>query len=158
MENNFEYDFKVSPIFQQRLLDLVIESQISRTKLPSLMGVSQDIMVRALNAGLIPSTKSLIKITDFFSVSIEYLLGFTDQDTFEKSELPSTFFERVNKLKTDKNVSYYEIAKKLGFAKSLFFAWEKYNYVPSLEITYLLSRYFNVSMDYLLGRTDDKKN
>lgn len=156
MNTQYDSDFFISPIFRQRLSDLISESNYKRAELPKKIGVSKDIIIRSLNMGILPSTKSLIKIADFFSVSIEYLLGLTDSEIFVKLEPPTTFQIRIIELKEQNSVSYFEIASSLGFSRSLFTSWKKFDYIPSLEILYIISRYFNVSIDYLLGRTDDR--
>ena len=153
---NSEIEFRLSLQFSQRLTELVTESGYKKSDLPSLIGISKDIFIRALNIGIIPSTKSLIKIANFFEVSIEYLIGLSDSEYFSMLKSPISFSQRLCKLKSEKRVTSYEIALNLGFSRSLFNSWEKKDYLPSLEIIYSLSRYFDVSIDYLLGRTDDR--
>lgn len=149
-------DFKISSVFQERLTELVADCECNKSELPSLIGISKDILIRALNIGMFPSTKSLCKIADYFSVSLDFLIGITDNERYIKSEESKTFQQRVSELKKEKGVSYCEIANILGFARSLFNSWNMYNYIPSLELIYMLAQYFNVTMDYLLGRTDDR--
>ena len=83
-------------------------------------------------------------------------MGITDNDSYIKAEESQTFRQRIKELKKEKGVSYCEIANTLGFARSLFNSWNTYNYIPSLELIYMLAQYFNVTIDYLLGRTDDR--
>ena len=154
--NNTDIDFKISSVFRKRLRRLVKDSLYEESELPKLIGIGKDLMIRALSVGMIPSVKSLIKIADFFEVFIGYLLGYTDSDTFVQASPPVTFRQRLVELKREKKVSFCKIATELGFSRSLFNSWEKNNYIPSLEIVYLLSDYFKVSVDYLLGRTDER--
>lgn len=147
-------DFKISSTFQSRLNDLVNETPYKKSELPKRIGIAKDILIKALNIGLLPSTKSLVVIADFFNVSLDYLLGLTDDDYFEKALQAKTFQQRLDELKRLKKVTYCKIATELGFSRSLFNTWKKYNYIPSLEIAFSLSDYFDVSLDYLLGRTD----
>jgi DNA-binding helix-turn-helix protein len=155
---NTDIDFKISMIFRNRLADFVAESDDKKTDLPSLIGINKDIFIRALNSGILPSTKTLAKIADFFDTSIEYLIGISENDRFIKLNPPNCFSQRLHELKKEKNVKACKIATDLGFARSLFTSWKKNNYIPSLEIIYSLSCYFHVSIDYLLGRTDDRVN
>jgi putative phage repressor len=149
-------DFKISSVFQERLSELVTDSEYNKSDLPSLIGISKDILIRAVNIGMFPSTKSLCKIADYFSVSLDYLMGITDNDSYIKAEESQTFRQRIKELKKEKGVSYCKIANTLGFARSLFNSWNTYNYIPSLELIYMLAQYFNVTIDYLLGRTDER--
>ena len=59
-----------------------------------------------------------MRIADYFDISIEYLLGRTDNEYFEKSETPSTFLERYKTLKSENNMSDYTVAQKLHVTTS----------------------------------------
>lgn len=63
------------------------------------------------------------------------------------------FFESLRK---DNNISYYKIAKDCHFDKSCISKWRSLKHIPNLEILELLADYFDVSLDYLLGRTDER--
>ena len=54
-----------------------------------------------------------------------------------------------------RNISAYRLAKETGISESLFSKWKKH---PTSEITSInlvkIADYFDVSIDYLVGRTD----
>ncbi|MDE5618157.1 MAG: helix-turn-helix domain-containing protein, partial [Clostridia bacterium] len=54
-------------------------------------------------------------------------------------------------------VTHYKVSKDLHFDQSYITRWFNKNYLPSLELLELISDYFDVSIDYLLGRTDDRE-
>lgn len=62
-------------------------------------------------------------------------------------------FERVKELamKRDKNVK--EVALELGFSENYFYSWKKG--MPKADMLEKVANYFDVSTDYLLGRTDN---
>lgn len=64
------------------------------------------------------------------------------------------FFNRVQQLCSEKGVSVTSVALELGFSRSTPTAWKKGN-VPSADAVEKVADYFNVSTDYLLGRTDN---
>ena len=51
----------------------------------------------AYNFGIIPKPSTLMKMADYFNVSIDYLLGRSDNDTFSKSDNPVGFYARQNR-------------------------------------------------------------
>lgn len=154
MSNRIFNDFAASSEFQKRLSSELAGDSRNKTLIAKDIGISKDILIRAANAGVIPSTKSLVKIADYFETSIDYLLGYTEKDLFEISANPSDFQERIEELKKKHKIKNGAIATKIGISRSLFNTWKDKEYTPSLEIVFQLAKFFKVSMDYLLGRTN----
>lgn len=70
-----------------------------------------------------------------------------------------SFANRIRKLRMDKNLSLERLATELGINKSRIGMWENNGTVPRDDILIKLSKYFNVSIDYLLGneKMEDKE-
>lgn len=67
------------------------------------------------------------------------------------------FFDRLNQLMQEKNISGYKLGKDIGISSGLYSQWKNNkNINPQKEIINKLSKYFNVSVDFLLGKTDDR--
>ncbi|MBO0475075.1 helix-turn-helix transcriptional regulator [Enterococcus ureasiticus] len=64
-----------------------------------------------------------------------------------------TVFDIVKKLADSQKISIVELEEKLNFSRNSLYAWKKSN--PSTEKLEAVADYFNVSTDYLLGRTDN---
>lgn len=146
----------ISKEFQERLTDLVEESGIKKSQLPDKMGVDYRSLSHALNYGIVPRTRIVTRMANYFDVSINYILGRSNDDYFKKATITSDFNTRFVALCKEKNVTYYKVGQDNNFDKSYVSKWLKKNYIPSLDILDLLSDYFEVSIDYLLGRTDDR--
>ncbi|MDL2224645.1 helix-turn-helix domain-containing protein [Eubacteriales bacterium OttesenSCG-928-M02] len=63
------------------------------------------------------------------------------------------FFDRLQAICESNNTTPTTVAKELGFGNSTATSW-KNGAKPSAEAVTKLANYFNVSTDYLLGRTD----
>lgn len=146
---------RVSSIFQDRLLDLISDFECRKKDLPEFLGVSKAVITRALNYGIVPKPLSLMKIADKLEVSIEYLLGRTDKTHYVKSDCNMTFQMRFDELKSKRKLKNNQISVLLHIDRSYFSIWNRENYIPSLEFLISIADYFKVSIDYLLGRTDD---
>lgn len=146
----------LSTIFQKRFNEIIEESDYKRAEIVKLVPISHSTLSNALSYGIIPSVKTLIRVADFFDISINYLLGKIDEEYFEKSSNPTTFHKRFESLCSEKEVTHYKVAADCLFDKSSISKWFSKNFIPELEIIELLCEYFNVSPDYLLGRTDYK--
>ena len=146
----------ISLSFQKRFKEILDESDHKRSELVKLIPISQSTLSNALTYGIIPSTKTLIKIADFFDISLSFLLGKTDNEDFYKLSSPASFLSRFETLCSEKEVTHYKVANDCLFDKSNISRWISKGFLPELEILELLCDYFNVSFDYLLGRTDYK--
>ncbi len=65
-----------------------------------------------------------------------------------------SFGKRLKELREEKQKTQEDIAKIIGLERSTVAKWETTSTTPNAEALDLLATYFNVSVDYLLGRTD----
>lgn len=65
--------------------------------------------------------------------------------------------ERLRELRDEKELSQEEVALKLNVGRSTYASWEIGRSEPSVCILILLADFYNVSLDYLCGRTNIKE-
>lgn len=68
-----------------------------------------------------------------------------------------SFAERLKELQRAKNVPKIEVSRATGLERTTYFKYEKGQIEPNASRLVALADYFNVSTDYLLGRTDNPK-
>ena len=146
----------ISVEFQESLKELVDKKTCSKTEMAKAMKVDYRSFSNALNYGILPKPMVLVKMANYFDVSLPYLLGSIEEDSFVKSSDPSNFHSRLEDLCTEKELSYYRVAKDCHFDKSFISKWRIKKHIPSLETLELLADYFEVSLDYLMGRTNKR--
>jgi len=64
-------------------------------------------------------------------------------------------FDRVKKLCEEQKISVVQLEERLNFSRNSLYSWKKNK--PSSEKLEKVADYFDVSTDYLLGRTDKKR-
>lgn len=64
------------------------------------------------------------------------------------------FSERLRSLRTTKGLSQLEFAKQVKLSKSAVNMYERGEREPSFDVLEVIADYFNVDLDYLLGKTD----
>ncbi|EGO8850065.1 XRE family transcriptional regulator [Enterococcus faecalis] len=64
-----------------------------------------------------------------------------------------SLFERIKSLAKATNKNVKQVALELGFSENLFYKWKTSD--PKAKDLEKVAEYFNVSVDYLLGRTDN---
>lgn len=102
----------------------------------------------------------LNKLCNYFDVSIDYVMGLTKTLKYEDSKNNIDINkeqERLKLLRKENNLTQMQIAKILNTSRS---TWTGYEYgkfqIPTL-LLYEISKKYNYSMDYLLGKVDDNK-
>lgn len=65
------------------------------------------------------------------------------------------FSERLKKLRNEKRLSQKELAKELNMSQQTIAKWENNQSTPNPEMIVKIANFFDVSTDYLLGRTNE---
>lgn len=68
-----------------------------------------------------------------------------------------SLYQRIKDLCAEKGITIAKLESDLGFGNSSIKKWERIS-SPSVDKIELIANYFNVSVDYLLGRTDIKNS
>lgn len=67
-----------------------------------------------------------------------------------------TLYERIDELAKKQKISVFDLSLKLGMGRNAIYQWKKS--VPNVEAVQKVADYFNVSVDYLLGRSENMNN
>jgi transcriptional regulator with XRE-family HTH domain len=62
--------------------------------------------------------------------------------------------EKIRILRTERNMSQSELARKLGLSRNGVNSWEQSLSAPSLTYLVELAKFFHVTTDYLLGLSE----
>ena len=66
-------------------------------------------------------------------------------------------FERIRNLREDKDIRQAQMAEFLQVHQTTYSDYELGNLNIPIDVLIKLARYFNTSIDYLVGETDEKK-
>ena len=65
-----------------------------------------------------------------------------------------SFKERLKELRAERNITQQELGKLVNMSKMAISHWEKGHSEPSISQLIALSNYFEVSVDYLIGKSE----
>ena len=150
-------EYATSAKFQKFLKETIEEQGLAKVQFAEAAGVSTSVIIRATLFQIVPSVKSLIKLADYLQVPIMYMLGETEYSGFSPAREPTTFFERLEQLTEEKGEKYSALSHKMTFAPNAVYEWIRTNSLPSLDYLIELAKHYDVTIDYLLGRTDDRQ-
>ena len=141
-------------VFPERLKELMFDNdQMTTRELAEKLGVhSTAVSGWARGASLI-NLANAVKIADFFECSLDYLAGISEVDRNVPARPLEPFYTRLRAVMKSCNVTRYRIAKETEYKDAYFTKWSR-GAVPDLITVIKLAQYLNVSLDYLVGRTD----
>lgn len=67
------------------------------------------------------------------------------------------YYQRLKDLRNDKDLNQSQIAKILGTSQKQYSRWETGEYQIPLDDLIILAKFYNVSIDYIVGLTNNKK-
>lgn len=102
-----------------------------------------------------PNIEGLIRIAEFYDVSIEYLIGIQEDcnvsQHFDKgNNIP--FPVRLKELRKESHMTQQQIATLINKSMKTYRRYEKGVNFPSIEILITLAEIFHVTLDDLIGR------
>ena len=68
----------------------------------------------------------------------------------------SVFAEQLKTLRKKNSLTQKELAEKVGVKQNSYANWENGNREPNIEMLVRIADYFDVSLDYLLGRKRER--
>ena len=68
------------------------------------------------------------------------------------------FSERLKKLRKQAHLTQVDIAEKLGISQPAYASWERGIKKPTQENLVKIAQILNVSLDYLVGNSDNRKD
>lgn len=118
----------------------------------------------------IPETQSLIDFADFFGVSVDYILG-REQETFSQppsilerkkglsGEAATKLARRLKELRATKpGLTQARFAEIMNVSQQAVNSWEAARTSPAIDLLILIADYYDVTIDALLGHTNDEKH
>lgn len=154
-------------IFSQRLIELRTKNNIMAKDVASQIGVSKQAYSLYEKKQTNPSADILIALANLFNVSLDYLTGRTSDPDMANSNKLHGILE-VNKNNSDntleiilflikeRGITEKELLKQCNINTSFLTDWKSGRIKkPSYDKLLKIAQYFNASLDYLTGRTNN---
>ena len=140
--------------FYDILKDLMFDNGLDLKTLAELSNIDLSTLYYYRENKKSPDLNTLIKLSDYFNCSIQFLLGLTDNSEISKKN-GKKFIDIYEKLLRDNKTNNYKVSKILGISRARYYDWKK-GVLPNINTLKELSKHFNVSIDYLIGRSDEE--
>ena len=145
--------------FVERVRFLSNMYDYSQTDIANGTGISKNQISKYVSGIYLPTLKNALKLSKFFDCSLDYLFGIENIPNKYNAPLGEPnfelFFERLEKLTQGK--SLLSICKEFNLTRNSFYEWKYKRTFPTMENLIKLALAFDVSIEFLIGRTDDPK-
>lgn len=136
----------------ESLKDLMEEAEINAPALAKATGIDSSTILTFLRGDGLPYVDTLVTLADYFKCSTDYLLGLTDKLSEEEFKQRPPFKEQLTFLLKHYNVTKYRMEKDTGLAEKTVNRWHNGKTQPTVDSLIRLAKYFDCSVDFILGR------
>ena len=100
------------------------------------------------------------ELANYYKTTLDYVLGLSNVREYIDISLSIDWklvSERLTELLHSKNLTETELSNKIGFAQTTYSHYEIGKRRPTTMKLLSIAQYYNVSVDYIVGRTNNKK-
>lgn len=99
------------------------------------------------------------ELANYYKTTLDYVLGLSNKREYIAAPLFvdwNLVSERLSELRHSKNLTESELSSKIGFAQTTYSFYEIGKRRPTTMKLLAIAQYYNVSVDYIVGRTNNK--
>ncbi len=138
--------------FVENLNELMIDNDLSVKTFCEKLNIGKSELYRCLKKENLIAFASIIKIADYFCCSIDYLLGLAPYLSDDKLNYTPPFNIAFAQILEEHGITRYQLNKYSKISSSSIDNWYNGVHSPSLDNVIRLTKYFNCTIDKLLGR------
>ena len=103
--------------------------------------------------------KHLVKLCNYFEVSIDYIFGFTDTINYKNIQGINKIEagKRLKQFRKENNLTQTKLSEYLNTSFSNVSSYERGINLLATNYLYAICNKYNISADYLIGRIDNPK-
>lgn len=150
MNNESEF-IKILADFSSTLREIIEEQDLTIEQLSNQLKISESTIYMWLTQQRLANIEYLIKISNHFHCSIDYLLGLSNENKHCEPIENIDFFARLQMLLDTKSIGVREFNKALGLSSRSITQW-RYGVIPKTYTVVRIAMFFGCTVDFILGR------
>ena len=144
-----------------RIKDIRIKNNLTQQQMANFLNIQKPTYTQFENMKreLFPITK-FSEIANYSNVSMDYLLKLSDNskiDLDNKTINVNEVGKRLKEIRKENKLYQDTLAKSIGSSVALISEYENGKRLISLTFGYAICKKYNISMDYLYGKTNKNK-
>ncbi len=146
-------------MLEQRLENLRDERDLLKKDVAKDIGVVESVYSEWENGKLSIPTKRIYELSNYFEVNIDYMLGISNTRIHLKTNCEiniNLVSARLKEIRKSLKLTMRDLADKFNTTSSAISNYENSKYLILSSFLIELCKYSNYSIDWVLGRTNDK--
>ncbi len=144
-------------IFFKRVHDLRVDNDLKQKEIAKMLKVNINTYPHWESGMYEMPIEMMDKLSKFYNCSMDYLTDLSNEHgIFSKEFNSEEMFIRLKRLRKENHLSQAEIGNKLGFSQMNYCRYETGKILIPFSKLYLIAKEFNVSLDYLMGKSENK--
>ena len=146
-------------LYNKRLEYLRERNGLTQERISSYINLDSGTYSHYEKEELLMPIKHLNTLAEHFNVSIDYLFEFTNINNYKKSNNinKEVSGKRLKEFRKEKNLTQEKLAKILNISRTTITEYERGTNIIATPFLYTICKKYNISADYLLGKTDSPK-
>lgn len=145
-------------MFLKKIKDLREINDLTQIKTSKILNVSKSTYGRWETGEAIIPLIHLNNMCNYFKVSMDYMVGLTDKKTYKDMNTilnKELMAKRLRDFRKERGLTQTVLAKKLGTTHSTISGYENGKNKILTAFAYNIAKEYNVSLDWLCGRTEN---
>ena len=144
-------------MYINRLQEILEKDNIAIASLCKYVGIDRSTLGKYINGYLTIPLKHLEAICKYFDISLDYVFGLTSlrkYSNYKNNRDTNLLGLRLKELRKNNKLTQEKLAEKLNCTHSIISEYENNKRLISTSHLYMICRKYNISADYLLGKTN----
>ena len=141
----------------QRMKDLREDRDLSQEDIAKVLQTTQEQISKYETGRQMMGIDKYMKLAKYYNISLDYLTGLINTPKKLYWNENMDIFQRMKDLREDHDLSQEDIAKVLQTTREQVSKYETGKQMMGADKYIKLAKYYNVSLDYLMGLIDTPK-
>lgn len=145
--------------YSNKILEIRTDNNLTQKDIADLLNINRSTYKDyELQISIIP-IKHLVTISEYFNISVDYIMGFTHQKQYSnvKDVDKMKAGSRLKEFRKENNLTQIKLANILNTTFSSIAFNEKGRNLIATPFLYTICQKYHISADYLLGKIDNPK-
>ena len=142
----------------KRINDLRIDNDLTQKQMANILNTTRDVYAQWERGFSNFPLNKINEYANFYQTSLDYITGLSNNKiNYHCEEIDINIITtRIKRLRKKYNYSQAKLCQKINIKQRTYSGYETGRSVPPLSVLFLLSKLYNVSLDYLMGRKQEE--